>query len=113
MLNDLIAVCGYSCARCKVLIATHNNDKKELEKIAVEWTKALGRTYKAEDILCDGCRVPGGRRVAYCAGCNIRVCALGKDFITCADCPECPCEKIVSPKAKKALAALKKTPGKI
>jgi hypothetical protein len=109
MLDDLVAVCGYDCADCPAYIATRNNDTAELARLALEWTKALGKTYKPEDILCDGCRVPGGRRVAYCTDCNIRTCALSKGYITCAHCPASPCEKITSPKAREALETLKKT----
>ena len=109
MLNDLIAICGPSCAQCPAYIATHTNNRAELHRIADEWTKSLGRAYTADDIICDGCRVPGGRLTAYCATCNIRVCAQEKGVITCAHCAECPCEKIVAPRARKVLENLKKT----
>jgi hypothetical protein len=108
MLDDLIAICGPSCAKCPAYIATHSGNRAELKRIADEWTKSLGRTY-SDDIICDGCRVPGGRRTGYCATCNIRLCAESRGNITCAHCTECPCEKIVSPKARQILEDLKKT----
>lgn len=112
MLDDLVAVCGFNCADCRAYKATKNNDLKELARLADEWTKSLGKTYAPEDILCDGCRVPGRRRVAYCAGCNIRVCALSKGYPTCAHCPDMPdCGKITQPKAREMLAELKKKLG--
>jgi len=110
-LNDLTAVCGFSCAECKAYIATKNNDRQELARLAAEWTRDLGKNYTPEDILCDGCRAPGGRQVAYCAECDIRTCAVSKGHITCAHCPACPCEKITQPKAREMLEALKKTLG--
>ncbi len=62
-----------------------------------------------EEILCDGCRVQGGRLVAYCAECNIRACALAKGYPTCAHCPDMPtCDKIVQEKTRKGLRELKK-----
>jgi hypothetical protein len=109
MLDDLMAICGPSCAKCPAYIATHTNNRAELQRIADEWTKAMGKTYSADDIICDGCRVPGGRRTAYCATCNIRLCAESKGVITCAHCAESPCEKFVSSKARQVLADLKKT----
>ncbi len=109
MLDDLIAICGPSCAKCPAYIATHSGNRAELKRIADEWTKSLGRTYSADDIICDGCRVPGGRSTGYCATCNIRLCAESRGNITCAHCTECPCEKIVSPKARQILEDLKKT----
>jgi len=108
MLDDLIAVCGCNCADCPAYKATRNNDTKELARIAEEWTKSLGKSYTPEDILCDGCRVPGGRRAAYCKDCNIRACAINKGVLTCAHCGECPCEKITQPKAREALEELKR-----
>lgn len=109
MLNDLTAICGPSCTQCQAYTATKNNDRNALEKIAAEWTKGLGLTFTADDIICDGCRVPGGRLSSYCATCDIRICAQGKSAITCAHCSESPCEKIVAPPAREALEALKKT----
>jgi hypothetical protein len=107
--NDLTAICGPSCTQCDAYIATRSGKRAELERIAAEWTKGLGRVFKAEDIICDGCRVPGGRLSSYCGTCEIRICAQNKGMITCAHCPECPCEKIVAPPAREALEALKKS----
>jgi hypothetical protein len=109
MLHYLIAVCGFDCSNCPAYKATHSNDKAEMERIAEKWSKAAGQTMTINDILCDGCRVPGGRQVVYCASCNIRTCAGEKDHITCVHCTLCPCEKIVAPPAREALEALKKT----
>lgn len=107
--NDLTAICGPSCAKCQAYIATQNNDKTELERLAEEWTKGLGKTFTVNDIICDGCRVPDGRLSAYCATCEIRLCAQNKNVITCAHCSFCPCEKIVAPPAIEALAAIKQS----
>lgn len=109
VLNDLTAICGPSCAQCPAYIATHSNNKAEFERIAAEWTKAIGRTFTGDDIICDGCRVLGGRLSAYCATCDVRICAQSKGMITCAHCAACPCEKINAPVAREALAALKKS----
>ena len=108
ILNDLTAICGPSCTMCDAYIASQNNNSAELERIAAEWTKALGQTFTADDIFCDGCRVPGVRLSTYCATCEIRICAQSKGNITCAYCAECPCDKIVAPVAREALAELKK-----
>lgn len=102
--DNIIAVCGFRCADCHAYKATQNDDRKELARLADEWTKSLGKTYTPDDILCDGCRVPGGRRVAYCTECNIKTCAVSKGYLTCAHCPECPCDKITQPKAREMLA---------
>ena len=108
MLDDLIAVCGPSCAKCPAYIATHTNNRAELQRMADEWTKALGRKHTAEDVMCDGCRTPNGHRTAFCATCNIRTCAQSTGVITCAHCAESPCEKIQSRHSREILNDLKK-----
>ena len=107
-LDDLIAVCGPSCAKCPAYIATQAKNRETLQKMAEEWTKALGRPHKAEDVMCDGCRTPNGHRTAFCATCNIRTCAQSKGVATCAHCAECPCEKIISRHSRDILLELKK-----
>jgi hypothetical protein len=106
--TDLTAICGPSCTQCDAYKASRSGNIAELERIAVEWTQVIGSTFTADDIYCDGCRVPGGHLSSYCATCNIRICALSKGNITCAHCEECPCDKIVAPVAREALTALKK-----
>jgi hypothetical protein len=108
MLNDLIAVCGFDCSNCPAYKATHSDDEAEKLRVAEKWSKAAGKEVTTKDILCDGCRA-GGRLVAYCADCNIRTCAQSKGYLTCAHCPECPCDKIVRRGTREMLAALKKT----
>lgn len=103
----LKAVCGPRCDRCPAYVATKAGDRDALERIAREWTEGLGRLFTATDVTCDGCRVEGARLSAYCADCEIRNCAASREAETCADCGDCPCEKIVAPQAKEALAEIK------
>jgi len=107
-LDDLIGVCGPSCGKCPAYIATQAKDMVALQKMAEEWTKALGRKHTAEDVMCSGCRTPNGHRTAFCATCNIRTCAESRGVITCAHCPECPCEKISARHSRDILMELKK-----
>jgi hypothetical protein len=109
ILSDLIAACGFDCRNCPAYQATHGGDKAEQERVAAKWSQANSRAMTVKDILCDGCRVPGGRLVAYCADCAIRTCATSKGYPTCAHCPACPCDKIVRRKTAEMLAELKKT----
>lgn len=103
MVDNLVPVCGPRCDQCPAYKATQSGNRAELEHIAAEWTKGLGKTFTAEDILCDGCRVEGGRLSAYCATCEIRLCAQGKGHPTCAHCDDYPCARIVAPPAREAL----------
>ena len=107
-IDELIAVCGPSCTLCPAYQATHGGDQAALERIASEWTKAMGRTFTTDDVTCDGCRVKGKRLSAYWSTCEIRLCAQEKGHDTCAHCSDCPCEKIIAPPAQEALKELRK-----
>ena len=107
-LDTIIAICGVSCTECDAYQATQKDDAKALEAIAAEWTEAMGRTFTADDILCDGCRVGGDRLSAYRRLCEIRICAETKGHPTCAHCDECPCEMITAQPAIDALNELKR-----
>jgi hypothetical protein len=106
MLDDLVAVCGVSCAQCEAYKATRSGAGIKLAIIAAEWTKGLKKKYTANDIICDGCRTQG-RKSAYCSTCNILDCARSKGHATCAHCPDGPCMKIVAPPAREAILKLK------
>ena len=108
IIDELTAICGPRCTECDAYKATRAG-RIELERVANEWTKNLGKTYTVEDVICDGCRVKNGRLSAYCAGCEIRICALSRNAETCAHCENSPCEKIVAPPAIEAIERIKST----
>jgi hypothetical protein len=110
LFSELTAVCGVSCTLCPAYQATRGVNRAELERIAEEWSAGLKKKFSAEDILCDGCRIHG-RKSAYCKTCEILSCAQGRGHLTCAHCPESPCEKLKAPQAREALAVLKKELG--
>ena len=107
-IEKIIAICGVSCTECRAYKATQSGDRSALEGIASEWTSSIGRTFTADDVICDGCRVEGKRLSAYCSSCEIRLCAQSKGLPTCAHCDDCPCDKIVAPVAREALRKLRK-----
>jgi hypothetical protein len=43
---------------------------------------------------CDGCRTPSGRLFSGCGKCDIRKCAQEKGCLTCAHCPDYPCDTL-------------------
>jgi hypothetical protein len=112
VLNDTTAFCGFDCADCPAYKATQSGDPEEQKLVAVRWSKAIGKPMTAAEILCDGCRVKGGRMVAYCAECNIRSCALSRGYLTCAHCPDMSdCGRIVQKKTRRMLVKLKQKLG--
>ncbi len=105
-IDELVAICGPRCTECDAYKATRSN-RSELERIAREWTTNLGKEYKADDIICDGCRVKNGRLSSYCAECEIRLCASTKNVETCAHCEISPCKIIIAPPAVEAIERIK------
>jgi len=87
-MEKLIACCGLNCATCDARIATIANDNELRIKTAEKWrTDYNSPEISPETINCTGCREPGVK-LAHCGECEIRICAISKDYKTCADCNE-------------------------
>jgi len=92
-MEKIIACCGLNCAACEARIATITNDNSLRAKVAEDWKVR----YNAPEILpeminCTGCR-EAGVKIGHCSQCEIRNCAISKNFQTCADCDKlesCP-----------------------
>ncbi len=86
----LMAPCGLYCGTCGIYIATRDGNEK--------FKKILGRVYgyKSEQIRCFGCMQPEpeAQLFAYCGSCQIRECVMAKDFYSCHQCGEWPCNLI-------------------
>jgi hypothetical protein len=107
-IDDILGVCGPSCANCPAYKATRSGPA-DLKLVASQWTNSLNRVFIADDLVCDGCRVEGGRKSTYCADCEIRNCAVSHGHESCGHCEKGPCDKIVSSTARIALAKIKET----
>lgn len=91
----MIAPCGLDCGACPSFIATRDNDKEALRKVADRWTGGKpGEKLPIEFIMCQGCMNRTGRLNSYCHICRIRVCAFNKGYETCAECFSYPCETL-------------------
>ena len=85
-MEKIIACCGLNCVSCDARIATVTNDDKLRAKTADLWKvqyNVPGIT--PEMINCTGCR-EAGAKIGHCAECEIRNCAIAKNFKTCAEC---------------------------
>ena len=112
-MNKAIGFCGIICSECPAFIATQNNDDKERDRIAKEWTKEYKHEFKTEDINCDGCVTLEGKHIGYCSECVIRNCAIEKSVKNCAYCEDCICEKLnnffdMAPHVKELLEEIRK-----
>ena len=94
-MNKLIAYCGLDCEKCEARIATINNDDALREQVAKKWSEWNKVDITKDMINCEGCRIDG-KKTPYCETlCEIRKCAVSKNFSTCGDCNEMStCEKV-------------------
>jgi len=95
-MKKIIAACGLNCATCDARIATMANDDKLRAKTAEKWrTDYNSPEITLEMINCTGCMEPGVK-LGHCEMCEIRKCALSKNFKTCANCDKLEsCEMLV------------------
>ncbi len=113
IMSNLIACCGINCAECDARIATINNDDELRKTIAEKWKVEYGNEAITADMIhCTGCNVEGVK-IGHCAECEMRVCAHGKVFTTCAECEIFESCEIISgfhafvPSAKENLLTLR------
>jgi hypothetical protein len=89
----MISFCGIVCSECPAFVLTQAGDMEGLGRLA-ERLRAAGQERTAEDLLCDGCLVEGGRLVPFCRKCPARLCGLERGVPNCAHCDEFGCERI-------------------
>jgi len=92
MTRQFLAPCGIDCQDCKVYLATQKDDPDERKRLAEQFFKQHNQDIDPETIVCDGCS-SGKRMIGFCAICQIRACAFGKGYATCAECQDFPCDK--------------------
>lgn len=109
-MEKLISCCGLNCATCDARIATLADDDQLRAKTAEIWKVQYNAQDIAPDMInCTGCRQPGVK-FRYCEYCDIRKCATGKGFQTCAECElleNCEIVKAVHQYVPEALENLK------
>ncbi|MCP4131252.1 MAG: DUF3795 domain-containing protein [bacterium] len=92
-MEQKLAYCGIDCAACPAYLATKNDDGKERERVAKEWSEMLDMEIDPWDINCEGCAQEDGERFFHCKVCEIRKCASKERKVkNCAFCGIYPCE---------------------
>ena len=86
--NKFIACCGLDCEKCDARLATVNDDDALRRKTAELWSKLNNAEITPEMINCIGCRTDGVKTPFCDSLCEIRQCALTKQFETCGSCDE-------------------------
>jgi hypothetical protein len=82
----VLGYCGIDCAECTAYKGTIGSKIELLEKAAGKYQNGA---YSAADWVCLGCTPADQPFLAkYCAGCEIRVCAIAKQVPNCAACTE-------------------------
>jgi len=82
----LVGVCGLYCGECEVYVAFSEGDLERQEEIAGSISRQFNTEVGAEQIMCGGCSGP--EEISFCAGCQIRPCAVKRGYTTCAECVE-------------------------
>ena len=77
-MKKLITYCGIDCSECPAYLATQSGDKKEIKKVADEWSSD-SMSFKPEEILCNGCN-QDGQIFSWCSECPIRICCRDKGY---------------------------------
>ena len=88
----MISACGLDCFGCECREATLSGDMEKKADIAVRWSKNYNAILTAADIHCVGC-TEAGVHFSWCEQCPIRTCAISRNYQTCAECAEFPCDK--------------------
>ncbi|MFW9938253.1 MAG: DUF3795 domain-containing protein [Candidatus Thorarchaeota archaeon] len=91
-MDEMIVYCGINCMECPAYIATQRNNRKEIEKVAKDWSNET-MSFSPDEIYCDGCNA-NGRIFSWCEKCDIRNCCRAKGFMNCAYCDEYICDKL-------------------
>lgn len=104
-MKQLLGCCGLDCEACGAYIATVNDDDEMRQKTAALWSEWNQTEIPPEAINCLGCR-GDGVKAYYCSHlCEIRKCALGKGYATCAECDgreSCATLKVIHNNSKEA-----------
>lgn len=103
-----VSPCGLNCLACPAFKATKDNDDDARRTVAADWSKLYKSDIKPEDINCKGCNSSEQPLFHYCQICEIRSCAQGLGFVTCAECNQYACDKLsaffgFAPEAKNTL----------
>ncbi|SHK96465.1 Protein of unknown function [Desulfatibacillum alkenivorans DSM 16219] len=93
-MEEMIAYCGLDCAQCPSYIATKKDDDVIRAKAAAFLNKTYGFDLTPEQVNCDGCLPKEGRKLGYCATCEVRACGEEKGLENCAHCSDAPCGKL-------------------
>lgn len=103
--KDLMAPCGLYCGTCGIYIATRDKN----EKFRTVMANLYGT--KSEETECLGCMQsePSKQLYGWCQICKIRNCVKSKDFYSCHQCEDWPCDMIENFGYATGVRVMKKT----
>ena len=113
-MGKMIAFCGLVCTECPAFIATQEDDREGLKRVAAQWSQQFNTSIAPEDCICDGCLAFEGRLSSYCHVCEIRACGIKRDVQNCAYCDDYPCQELekffaFAPDAKATLEGIRQS----
>ncbi len=102
------AYCGLNCHECEIYIVSQTNDAAEIARLAQQISTDK-RTFRPDELWCDGCTDTRNRHFAWCQECGVRICAVQRQVVHCGLCADFPCDIIegAPPDVKARLEALR------
>lgn len=92
--TTLVGACGLFCGTCLIYTATILDIKNLKLQLAKEIFIAENPEGNISKIKCFGCH--GNKDLHWSPRCKILRCTTEKNILTCAECSEFACEKLVS-----------------
>ena len=65
-----------------------NNDDNARREVAEKWSVRYNADIKPENINCQGCMSDDDCKFMFCNYCEMRKCAVEKNYATCGHCPD-------------------------
>lgn len=90
--NVLICYCGHDCARCRVFLATINDDHDLREQSAAYYQESLKTPMSLDNLYCLSAR--SDEVMVGCRQCPFMKCAKDKSLSICEDCQNHPCQTL-------------------
>jgi hypothetical protein len=92
-LEPHLAYCGLDCSGCDVYRATKFDDDDLRRQHARKVFDQFKVVVEPQQVNCHGCRDTRPKS-GYCAWCEVRSCAIGRELENCAYCADFPCDKL-------------------
>jgi len=93
-MNEVMSACGVICSGCAAYLADSKGPVYQ-RAAADAWERIYGFRVETAKMSCGGCLSSDDLVFHTSVKCAARRCCLGKRFMSCAECPEEPCDLLM------------------